>query len=68
MTHIIAKGYTILYMCMQVMICQSEWSPEMFLRSQTPSMGDMKTHQMGEGMWRKLFKLLGLLQNPSYSK
>ena len=32
------------------MICQSGGSPEMFMISQTPSMGDIKTHHMGAGM------------------
>ena len=30
MTNIIVKSYTVLYMCMEVMMCQSERSPEMF--------------------------------------
>ena len=30
-----------------VMICQSERSPEILMISQTPTMGGIKTHQMG---------------------
>ena len=36
MTHIMVKSYTVLYMCVEVMICQSDRSPEMLIISQTP--------------------------------
>ena len=39
MTHIMVKSYTILYMCVEAMICQSDRFPEMFMISQTPMMG-----------------------------
>ena len=39
MTHIMVKSYTILYMCVEVMICQSDRSPEMLMISQTPMIG-----------------------------
>ena len=37
MTNTIVKGFTLLYMCMEAIICQSERSPEMFIISQTDS-------------------------------
>ena len=54
MTNITVKNDTVVYMCMEVMICQSQMSPEMFMISQTHRMGDIKTHHIGEGIWRKL--------------
>ena len=70
MINIIVKNYTVLHMCMEVMICQYERSPEILMISQTPTLGgDIKTHQMGVGIWRKLSQLLGwVLQNPSHPK
>ena len=59
MTNIIVKSYAVQYMCMEVIICQSERSPEIVMISQTHTMGDIKTHQVGVGIWRKLFQLLG---------
>ena len=40
MTNIIAKSYAVQYMCMEVIICQSERSPEIVMISQTPSIGE----------------------------
>ena len=39
MTNIIVKSYLVQYMCMEVMICQSERSPEILIISQTPTIG-----------------------------
>ena len=39
MTNIVVKSYTVLYMGVEVIICQSERSPERLIISQTPSMG-----------------------------
>ena len=54
MTNIVVKGYTLLYMCVEVMICQSERSSERLLISKTPSIGGKTDHLVGEKMWRKL--------------
>ena len=35
MTNIIVKSYTVLYMCLKEIMCQYDWSPEMFIISQT---------------------------------
>ena len=59
MTNIIVKSYAVQYMCMEVIICQSERSPEIVMISQTHTMGGIKTHQMGVGIWTKLAHLLG---------
>ena len=48
MTNIIVKSYTVLYMSMEVMICQSERSPEMFMISQTTSIGGTSKHTRWE--------------------
>ena len=48
MTNIIVKSYTVLYMCMEAIICQSERSPEMFMISQTPSIGGTWKHMRWE--------------------
>ena len=37
--NIVVKSYTVLYLCVEVMICQSERSPERLLISQTPMIG-----------------------------
>ena len=39
MTNIIVKSYTVLYMCMEVIICQSERSSEILMIFQTPMTG-----------------------------
>ena len=44
MTNIIVKSYTIQYMCMEVIICQSERSPEILIISQTPMIGVTSKH------------------------
>ena len=60
MTNVVVKHYAVLYMYVEVMICQSEGPPERLMISQTPSIGgDFKSPQVGEGMWRKLSQLLG---------
>ena len=61
MTNIIVKSHTVVYMCMEVMIWQSQMSPEMFMISQTHRMRGHKTHHIGEGIWKKPFQLLGWL-------
>ena len=38
-TAMVVKSYTILYMCMKVIICQSDRSPEWLMISQTPGIG-----------------------------
>ena len=40
----INKHYTVLYMSVEVMICQSERSPERLLISHTPSIGGASNH------------------------
>ena len=49
MTNIVVKCYAVLYMSVEVIICQSERSPERLLISQTPSIGG---HQITSG-WRR---------------
>ena len=39
MTNIIVKSYAVQHMCMEVIICQSERSPEIVMISQTPTIG-----------------------------
>ena len=39
MTNIIVKSYAVQYMCMEVIICQSERSPEIVMISQTHTIG-----------------------------
>ena len=46
-TNIIVKSYTVLYMCMEVMICQSERSPEILIISQTPTIWGHQNTQDG---------------------
>ena len=58
-THIIVKNYIVVYMCMEVIICHCQMSPEMFMISQTHRIGDIKTHHIAKGIWRKLLQLLG---------
>ena len=69
-TAMVVNSDTILYMCIEVIICQSDRSPERLMISHTPGIGgNLKSAQVGEGMWRKLSHLLGcILQNPSFSK
>ena len=38
-TAVVVNSYIILYMCMEVIICQSDRSPERLMISQTPSIG-----------------------------
>ena len=38
-TTMVVNSYTVLYMCMEVIICQSDRSPERQMISQTPSTG-----------------------------
>ena len=54
MTNIVVKSYTVLYMHVEVRICQSVRHPERLIISQTHSIGDFKLHQVGEGIWRTL--------------
>ena len=44
MTNIIVKSYTVLYMCLEVIICQFEWSPQIFIISQTTSLWGTSKH------------------------
>ena len=44
MTNITVKCYTVPYMCMRVMICQSERSSEILIISQTPTIGGTSKH------------------------
>ena len=39
MTNIVVKSYAVQYMCMEVIICQSERSPEIVMISQTHTIG-----------------------------
>ena len=50
MTNMLVISYAVQYMCMEVIICQSERSPEVVMISQTHTMGGIKTHQMGVGI------------------
>ena len=60
-TNIIVKSYAVQYMCMKVIICQSERSPEIVMISQTHTYRrDIKTHQMGIGIWMKLSQPFGV--------
>ena len=44
MTNIIVKSYAVQYMCMEVMICQSERSSEILIISQTHTIGGTSKH------------------------
>ena len=44
MTNIVVKCYTVPYMCVEVMICQSVRSPERLMVSQTPIIGGTSNH------------------------
>ena len=44
MTNIIVKSYAVQYMCMEVIICQSERSPEIVMISQTYTIGGTSKH------------------------
>ena len=44
MTNIIVKSYAVQYMCMEVIICQSERSPEIVMISQTHTIGGTSKH------------------------
>ena len=51
MTNIVVKSCTVLYMCVEIMICQCERLPERLMISQTPSMG---RHQITSGGRRNM--------------
>ena len=57
MTNIVVKSYTLLYMGVEVIICQSERSPERLMISQTPSMGG---HQISSGGRRNVKRDISL--------
>ena len=60
MTNIIVNSYAVQYMHVEAIICQSKRSPEIVMISPTHTVGgDIKTHQMGVGIWMKLSHLLG---------
>ena len=44
MTNITVKSYTVQYMCMEVIICQSERSPKIVMISQTPTTEGTSEH------------------------
>ena len=44
----VVNSDTIVYMCMEVIICQSEMSPERLMISQTPSIGGTKSTHVEE--------------------
>ena len=46
----VVNSDTIVYMCMEVIICQSDRSPERLMISQTPSIGG---HQITSG-WKRI--------------
>ena len=48
MTNIIVKSYAVQYMCMEVIICQSERSPETVMISLTPTIGGTSKHIRSE--------------------
>ena len=66
LTNIIVKHYTVLYMYMEAIIWQSEGSPEMFMISQTHSIGGTWTHMRweqeyggnGPSFWCEFYKTL----------
>ena len=47
-TNIVVQSYTVMYMGVEVMICQSERSPERLMISQTPSIGGTSDQLMWE--------------------
>ena len=53
----VGNSVTIMYMCMEVIICQSEMSPERLMISQTPSIGG---HQISSGGRRNVEETLPL--------
>ena len=44
MTNIIVQSYSVQYMCMEVIICHSERSPEIVMISQTHNVGGTSKH------------------------
>ena len=48
MTNIILKSYAVQYMCMKVIICQSERSPEIVMILQTNTIGGTSKHSRWE--------------------
>ena len=44
MTNIIVKSNAVQYMCIEVLICESERSPEIVMISQTPTIGRTSKH------------------------
>ena len=49
MANIVVKSYTVLYMGVVVIICQSERSPERLMISQTPRIGGNQISSDGRG-------------------
>ena len=58
MKNIIVQSYAGQYMCMEVIICQSEKYPEILI-SETHTIGGTSKHDVGVGIWTKLSHLLG---------
>ena len=44
MTNIIVKSYTVLYMFVEIIICQSDRLPEIFMISETPTIVGTSKH------------------------
>ena len=65
MTSIIVNSYTALFMCMEVIICQSERSPEILIISQTPMMGG---HQNTSDGSRNMEEILDIPNLPKLWK
>ena len=69
MTNITVKSYTVVYLCMEVMISQSQMSPEMFMICQTHRMGGHQNTSHRRRHVEETLPAFGMtLQNPSYSK
>ena len=60
MTNIVVKSYTALYMCVEVMTCQSERSPGRLIISQTPSIGGIHITSGGRRNVEETFPAFGM--------
>ena len=59
-TAMVVNSYTILYMCMEVIICQSDRSPERLMISQTPSIGGTSNQLSGRRNVEEILPAFGV--------
>ena len=66
MTNIVVKSYTLLYMCVEVMICQSDRSLERLMISQIPSMGGHQNTSGGRGNVEETLPTFGVSSTKTF--